>query len=145
MSHTEQEPLFGCTNCREDVSFPAEHLRAYQDDTWCQDCFDDAVKFADPEAPEWHDLQPFVMSAKHIPSTAKAEAVKEFVNMMIGALESGFVDTSNPSLATVHQAYRHHVKDNYGIDMPNIVEDWGQAVAELAGLKPTTNPTEISS
>jgi hypothetical protein len=75
----------------------------------------------------------------------KAEAVQNFVNMMIGALESGFVDTNNPSLATVHQVYRNHVKYNYGIDMPDIVEDWGQAAAELAGLKPTTNPIEISS
>ena len=75
----------------------------------------------------------------------KSDAVKDFVTMMIGALESGFVDTSNPSLASVHQAYRRHVKDNYGVDMPDIVEEWGQAVAELAGLKTITNSTEVSS
>jgi hypothetical protein len=29
---------------------------------------------------------------------------------------------------------KHHIKDNYGIDTPNIVEEWGEDVAKLCGL-----------
>lgn len=64
----------------------------------------------------------------------KADAISEFVNTMIGALESGFIDSNTCTLAQVHQVAKHHIKDNYGIDTPNIVEQWGKEVAELCGL-----------
>ncbi len=65
----------------------------------------------------------------------KAKAVIDFVNMMIGAFESNFVEDNSPTLAEVHQAARHHIKDNYGIDTPNITEEWGVLMAELCGVK----------
>lgn len=64
----------------------------------------------------------------------KAEAVNEFVTMMIGAFESGFVDKNNPTLAEIHQVARHHIKDKYGIETPSIVEQWGEALARDCGL-----------
>jgi len=64
----------------------------------------------------------------------KAEAVQYFVQMMIGAREAGFLESSNLSLAEIHQVAKHHIKDNYGVGTPNIVEEWGEDVAELCGL-----------
>ncbi|SEQ48127.1 protein of unknown function [Amphritea atlantica] len=69
-------------------------------------------------------------------TTDMENGVMKFVNMMIGALESGFVDDNRPSLAQIHQIARHHIKDNYGIDHPSITEEWGQYVTELCGIKP---------
>ena len=43
----------------------------------------------------------------------KAAAVKDFVNMMIGARESGFVDSSSCNLAQIHQVARNHIRDRY--------------------------------
>jgi len=63
----------------------------------------------------------------------KANAIMEFVNTMIGAYESGFVDRASCSLAEVHQVARNHVKDNYGIEMPSIAETWGGDTAKECG------------
>ena len=52
----------------------------------------------------------------------KADAINDFVCMMIGALESGFIDKNNPTLSEIHRAAHHFVKDRYGIELPNIVE-----------------------
>ena len=64
----------------------------------------------------------------------KAEAVQDFVNMLIAAREAGFVESSNLTLAEIHQVAKQHIKDNYGIDTPNIAEEWGHDVAELCRL-----------
>ena len=60
----------------------------------------------------------------------KADAINEFVSVMIGAFESGFVDKNNPTLAEIHRVAHHHVNDNYGIKLPNIVEQWGEDLAK---------------
>lgn len=66
--------------------------------------------------------------------TLKAEAVREFVNTMIGALESGFVDRNYCTMAELHRIMEHHNKDHFGVDEKNIVDDWDEGVAELCGL-----------
>jgi len=63
----------------------------------------------------------------------KADAINNFVSTMIGAFESGFVDKNNPTLSEIHQVARNHVKDNYDIELPNIVEQWGENVANDCG------------
>ena len=60
----------------------------------------------------------------------KGEAVMHFVNTLIGAFESGFVDSSQLNLHDLHTAAFHHVKDNYGFDAKRIHEDFGQEVFE---------------
>lgn len=67
----------------------------------------------------------------------KADAVEEFVNTMIGAFASGFVDKNNPTLQEIHRVAQNHVKDNYGVDMPHIVEQWGQDVTDLCSDEDT--------
>lgn len=64
----------------------------------------------------------------------KADAISEFVSMMIEALESGFVDRNHCTLAELHQIARNHIKDNFDIKTLNIVQQWGREVAELCGL-----------
>ena len=64
----------------------------------------------------------------------KAQAVMDFVNMMIGAFESGFVDKHNPTLSEIYQVARNHVRDNYDFDASNIVAAWGSETAKQCGL-----------
>lgn len=83
----------------------------------------------------YRDMRIDALEARQTANQIKADAVNEFVCMMIGALESGFVDKNNPTLAEIHRAAHHHVKDNYGIELPNIEDQWGDETAELCGLK----------
>ena len=64
----------------------------------------------------------------------KADAINEFVTVMIGAFESGFTDRNHLTLSELHQIARHHVNDNYGVELPSIVEQWGKEVANDCGL-----------
>lgn len=64
----------------------------------------------------------------------KADAVGEFIGTMIGALESGFVDRNYCTLAEIHQVGRHYIRDNFGIETPNIVDQWGKDAADRCGL-----------
>jgi hypothetical protein len=65
----------------------------------------------------------------------KSAAIMNFVDLMIGALESGFVEKNNPTLAEIHQVARNHIKDNYNVQYDPIDKRWGDEVAELCGLK----------
>lgn len=47
--------------------------------------------------------------------TEPAAAIMNFVDTLIGARLSGFVDTSTPTLAQIYQCARNHVMDNYGV------------------------------
>lgn len=75
----------------------------------------------------------------------KAEAVMEFVNHMIGAFESGFVDKNNPTLSEIYRCAQNHVLDNYLTETKNIIELWGVDVATDCGLsiKPITIGDEL--
>jgi len=64
----------------------------------------------------------------------KAEAVINFVDLMIGAFESGFVDKNNPTLSEIHQVARNHVRDTYGEEYPPIDQRWGKELAKECGL-----------
>ncbi len=64
----------------------------------------------------------------------KAHAIHEFVSTMIGAFESGFVDTNTLNLQQLHRIAQHHIKDNYSIDSENMADEWGQEFAEKCVL-----------
>jgi len=66
---------------------------------------------------------------------ALAQAAMRPVNTMIGAYESGFVDTVECNLAQAYQIARNHCKDAYGIDVPDVIEAWGKELAMEIGLK----------
>lgn len=76
----------------------------------------------------------------------KAEAVKDFVNMIVGAYESGFTDTPIASIAQIHRAAQIYCSDNYGAEIQSISDTWGEAVAEAcadnAATRITLQPVE---
>ena len=72
-------------------------------------------------------MKKFRKSVKEI----KAEAVKEFVNLMIGARSSGFIETGICDLAEVHRVAQVHIKDNYGIESKSLKEEWGDDIFNL--------------
>ncbi len=63
----------------------------------------------------------------------KADAINEFVCSMIGALESGFIDDNKATLAQIHRVAQNFCKDNYGVELPHITEQWGDEIAQLCG------------
>ncbi len=71
--------------------------------------------------------------AKQTEEQIKADAINEFVCSMIGALESGFIDSEKLTLAQLHRVAQNHVKDSFGIELPHITEQWGPEVAKLCG------------
>tara|TARA_R110000851_G_scaffold286415_1_gene440298 strand:- start:321 stop:560 length:240 start_codon:yes stop_codon:yes gene_type:complete len=64
----------------------------------------------------------------------KADAVSEFVNTIIGAFESGFIDSSELTLATLHRVAQNHCKDVYDVELPHITEQWGMDTAKECGF-----------
>lgn len=72
--------------------------------------------------------------SKQTENQIKADAVNEFVCSMIGALESGFIESNTITLATIHRVAQNHCKGSYGVALPHIVEQWGEDVAILCGL-----------
>lgn len=62
----------------------------------------------------------------------KAQAVMEFVNVQVGAFESGFVVSNCVSLYSMYRFAQHHVKDNYGLETKLMSEEWGNSITELA-------------
>jgi hypothetical protein len=69
----------------------------------------------------------------------KADAITQFVSMMIGALDSGFVTENRPTIAEIHRVAQNYIKDAYGIETPHIVEQWGEDIAELCGYTGNLN------
>jgi len=63
----------------------------------------------------------------------KAEAVQDFVNSMIGALESGFTETNTLSLDQLYRVMQNHCEDEYGVNVPPIIEAWGLDAARHCG------------
>ena len=53
-----QRPLYGCTSCYEDYSWPADDLRVYENECWCEICWDETTcDFMDQ--PSWGELDTF--------------------------------------------------------------------------------------
>ncbi len=67
-------------------------------------------------------------------SKEKAAAIMNFVDMMIGAFESGFVDTNTVNLAQLHRVAEHHCIDTFGANYGNIVDRHGEDTAKGCGL-----------
>jgi len=64
----------------------------------------------------------------------KADAINNLVSTMIGAFDAGYTDRNHLTLSELHRIAQLHVKDNYGIELPNIIEQWGESMAKQCGL-----------
>lgn len=53
-----QKPLYGCTSCFEDYSWPAEDLRVHDSECWCGQCWEES-RWEFPDRPSWSDLEPY--------------------------------------------------------------------------------------
>ena len=53
-----QRPLYGCTSCYEDYSWPASDLRVYDGECWCDLCWAER-QWELPGRPCWNDLEPY--------------------------------------------------------------------------------------
>jgi hypothetical protein len=53
-----QQPLYGCTSCFEDYSWPAGDLRVFGSECWCDLCWDER-RWEFPDQPGWNDLESF--------------------------------------------------------------------------------------
>lgn len=67
-------------------------------------------------------------------SKEKAAAIMNFVDLMIGALESNHVTTNTFTLAQLHRIAEHHCIDNYGAQFGNIIARHGEDLAKECGL-----------
>lgn len=65
---------------------------------------------------------------------SKAAAIMEFVDLMIGAFESGHINTNTFTIAQLHRIAEHHNKDVFGVEYGNIVERHGKELAFECGL-----------
>lgn len=74
----------------------------------------------------------------------KADAINEFVCHMIGALDAGFIDSPNLNLAVLHRVAQNFVIDHYGIELPHIIEQWGDDTARLCGYLPPNKDNQQS-
>ncbi len=68
-------------------------------------------------------------------SKEKSDAVMEFVGNIAGAFDAGFIDTPILTIGQLYQVARNHVKDNYGIDEPQLSEVFSEEFAELVNPK----------
>lgn len=55
----QQEPLFGCCQCYEDYSWPASDLYVYNDELWCESCWEETDMHHN-DGIDLSDLTPFV-------------------------------------------------------------------------------------
>jgi len=53
-----QRPLYGCTSCYEEFSWPASDLRVYDTECWCELCWGDR-QWDFPDHPDWASLERF--------------------------------------------------------------------------------------
>lgn len=56
----------------------------------------------------------------------KADAVMNFVETILGAYESGFIDKHTMNLVQLHECARSHIETNYSISMPRIDQKWSE-------------------
>ena len=53
-------PLYQCTGCKDDYSWPAEDLRVDENgDPWCESCYDNDMNI-DYLLPDWSELKPLI-------------------------------------------------------------------------------------
>jgi hypothetical protein len=72
----------------------------------------------------------------------KAAAVMEFVQGIVGAFESGFIDTPICTIGQIYQVARNHVKDEYGIETKTLAEEMGEDFASECNPKPDSPKPE---
>lgn len=74
-----QKPLYGCTSCFEDYSWPAEDLRVHDSECWCGQCWEES-RWEFPDRPSWSDLEPYTPALQ-----AECERLKATLESLLAA------------------------------------------------------------
>lgn len=72
----------------------------------------------------------------------KADAVMLLLNNIVGAFDSGFIDSHTLTISELYRVAQNHVKDTYGVDVKSLGDEWGAGVAhscKLGGDIPSTD------
>lgn len=85
---------------------------------------------------KYHALERSVEQPDSAAPEQNAKLIMDFVGVMIGAYESGFVGTPVLTLGQLYQVARNHVKDEYGIDTKSLAEEMGGEFAAECNAKP---------
>src|SRR5690606_23160862 len=72
-----QQPLYGCTSCYEECTYPADHLHVYDNECWCDLCWDER-RWDFPDQPYWNDLEPYTPALQ-----AECEELREHLQNLI--------------------------------------------------------------
>ncbi|MFK5893175.1 MAG: hypothetical protein QM504_08150 [Pseudomonadota bacterium] len=75
----------------------------------------------------------------------QAKAVHDFVDSMIGAFESGFLESNTLTLAEIHRMAQNYVLDTYSVVTPLLVDEWGEDLAKSAGLNSISKNKKLTS
>ncbi|MBL4781750.1 MAG: Lar family restriction alleviation protein [Porticoccaceae bacterium] len=112
---------------RESVESAAHPGQFFPEAVMCRPC---KVNFVGPKAIErWNT---------RTANLTNAGAIHEFANSMVGALERGFIDKNNCTIAEIHRIAQNHIKDRYAVEVPGLAEEWGPETARLCGFGDAT-------
>lgn len=102
-----QKPLYGCTGCYEDFSWPAGDLRVYETECWCEPCWDER-RWTFPGLPYWDDLEPYTPALQ-----AECERLRKDVAELVDALECMIIGAC--AVAVPHNGERAALQDAVNI------------------------------
>lgn len=60
----------------------------------------------------------------------KSEAVMLFADNIIGAFESGFLESTSLTLSEIHRMAQNHIKDNYQAEAQTLEQAWGKELVK---------------
>lgn len=103
-----QQPLYGCTSCYEEVTYPAGDLGVYGGECWCEYCWDNrSADFTDQ--PEWNDLEPFTPALQAECEKLRKDAQEHkdrYFREVYGLNNEGDPIGGDPADGLVHQVAR---------------------------------------
>ena len=117
----DQLPLYGCINCCEWQTYPADHLAVYEGECWCKDCWDGGkghetgIEYDElPEFEPNHTLPQHADQHSTPDVTALVEALEELIDLMEATYEGEYTPdslTTQPAHIAL-AAYREQLGGN---------------------------------
>jgi hypothetical protein len=75
----------------------------------------------------------------------KADVIMNFVNNQVGAFEASFVDGNTTSLYSMYRYAQIHIKDCFGVNVPDMRAAWGDEFSDQCKTKNEIEATKKSS
>lgn len=74
----DQQPLYGCTSCYEEFTYPVDHLHVYDNECWCDLCWDER-RWEFSDQPSWNELEPYTPALQ-----AECDALRAKTSLSLG-------------------------------------------------------------